>query len=380
MSHTVFINDIAKFLPGKPVSNDEMELYLGYLDGKTPSRAKSIVLRNNQIKNRYYAIDSNGNSMYSNAQLAAEAIRGLANDNFRLEEIDLLTCGTTSPDQILPSHASMVHGELGIRPMEAISFTGACCASANALKYAWMAVGQGLSQNGVCVGSEKLSHWMQAKNFREEADKMTELNERPILAFEKDFLRWMLSDGAAAARLSTQPNSKGHSLRIDYIDITSFAHEVETCMYAGGEKMDDGSLRGWASFDQSEWLANSLFSLKQDTRILDKYIISLGTQSIEETFRRHHIHPESIDWFVPHISSNYFRPKLDAELKNRGILIPQEKWFLNLPDVGNVGAASILLALEELFHLPELKSGQRIALIIPESARFAYANVLLTVV
>ena len=43
----VYINKIAKFLPGNPVSNDEMEEYLGYLDGKK-SRSKAIILRNNK--------------------------------------------------------------------------------------------------------------------------------------------------------------------------------------------------------------------------------------------------------------------------------------------------------------------------------------------
>ncbi len=47
--------------------------------------------------------------------------------------------------------------------------------------------------------------------------------------------------------------------------------------------------------------------------------------------------------------------------------------------VGNVGSASIFLALEELMYSGKLRKGQKIALIIPESARFTYANILLTV-
>jgi 3-oxoacyl-[acyl-carrier-protein] synthase-3 len=66
-------------------------------------------------------------------------------------------------------------------------------------------------------------------------------------------------------------------------------------------------------------------------------------------------------------------------MRLHGIEIPQEKWFLNLTRVGNVGAASILLALEELLHSGKLQKGQQIAFIVPESARFTYANALLTV-
>ncbi|MCX6296125.1 MAG: hypothetical protein NTX97_08660, partial [Bacteroidetes bacterium] len=94
-NNSVYINKIAKFLPGNPVNNDEIEEYLGYINGKK-SRSKSIVLRNNQITKRYYAIDKQGNSTYSNAQMAAEAVKGLCSENFKLEELELLTCGTAS--------------------------------------------------------------------------------------------------------------------------------------------------------------------------------------------------------------------------------------------------------------------------------------------
>ena len=52
----VFINKIAKFLPNSPVENEEMEDYLGMIDGK-PSKARKIILRRNGIKQRYYALE-----------------------------------------------------------------------------------------------------------------------------------------------------------------------------------------------------------------------------------------------------------------------------------------------------------------------------------
>ena len=54
-----------------------------------------------------------------------------------------------------------------------------------------------------------------------------------MLAFQKEVLRWMLSDGAYALLLQGSPGESGVSLRIEWIDITSFANTTETCMYAG---------------------------------------------------------------------------------------------------------------------------------------------------
>jgi 3-oxoacyl-[acyl-carrier-protein] synthase-3 len=379
MNKPVYINRIAGFLPGDPVSNEEMEEYLGFVGGNFRSKSKAIVLRNNKITTRYYAIDKNGNHTHSNIQLTAEAVRRLQSDDFKLTDIQLLTCGTTSPDQILPSHASMVHGELNSHPHEAISFSGSCCAGMNALKYSYMSVATGATTNAVTTGSEKLSHWMQADNFREEAEKLKTLEAQPYLAFEKDFLRWMLSDGAAAVLLTDQPNKNGISLRIDWIEICSFANEMETCMYFGSEKQEGGELKGWAEFDQKLWLEKSLFSLRQDTRLLESNIARLGTKRLAENLEKYKVAIDSIDWYLPHISSEFFRSKVDDEMKKNNIQLPMEKWFTNLTRIGNIGSASIFLALEELFSSGRLKKGDKILLSVPESARFSYATTLLTV-
>ena len=77
MSETkVYINSTSKYFPNNPVSNDEMEEYLGFIDGR-PSKSKKIVLRNNGIVNRYYALDKNGKSTHTNAQMTALAVKEL---------------------------------------------------------------------------------------------------------------------------------------------------------------------------------------------------------------------------------------------------------------------------------------------------------------
>ncbi len=378
-NNSVYINKIAKFLPGEVVLNDEMEQFLGYVGGDLKSKSKPLILRNNKITKRYYALDKQGKSTYSNTELTVEAIKGLVSEDFQLDKIELLTCGTTTPDQILPAHATMVHGELKGHSIEAITFAGSCCAGMNALKYAYMSVLTGNTKNAITTGSEKFSQWMIANNFSEEAEKIKLIEERPILGFEKDFLRWMLSDGAAAVLLSNTPSKVGLNLKIEWIEICSYANELETCMYSGGEKNEDGSIKGWATFEQKEWLEKSLFSLRQDTKLLDNNIARLGTMSYIAAFKKHNVDPLIVDWFLPHISSEYFRSKVDDEMKSKGIQLAQEKWFVNLSQIGNIGSASIFLALEELINSGKLIKGQKIVITVPESARFSFANALLTV-
>lgn len=373
----VYITRISKFLPNKPISNEEMENKLGLVNGKT-SKARRIVLRNNQIKNRYYAIDEQGNITHNNAQLTSEAVKTLCDNEFTKEDIELLSCGTSSPDQILPSHTAMVHGFLKNGNIEINSPSGACCSGMNALKYGYLAVKANQVNNAVCAGSERTSSWMMANTFEEEVKHLEDLEEQPIIAFNKEFLRWMLSDGAGAVLLENEPNGN-LPLKIEWMEGYSYAHEIEACMYAGGDKLENGHLKPWSEYDAKEWSERSLFAMKQDVKLLGDNILVKGVDSLKKAIEKHNMKPSDIDYYLPHISSYYFKEKLYQEMVDQGCEIPWENWFMNLDKVGNVGAASIYIMLEELVTSGKLKKGDKILLSVPESARFAYAYALLTV-
>jgi 3-oxoacyl-[acyl-carrier-protein] synthase-3 len=377
--YDVFITKASTYLPNEPVSNDEMETYLGYINDK-PSKAKALILRNNKIKTRYYALDKNGKSTHTNAQITAKAIEGLFDENFKKEDMELLSCGTTSADQIQPSHASMVHGELNIgKSVEINTSTGLCNSGMNALNYGFLNIKAGIKDNAVCVGSERMSAWMTADKFNHEAENLKLLEERPIVAFKREFLRWMLSDGAGAFLLENKPRENEISLKIDWIDFYSYAHEIEACMYSGCEKLEDGSLKSWAEYPAEEWLNQSIFALKQDTKILDKYILVKGAESLRSSFDKHQLDPETVDHVLAHISSGYFKEGLKNEFANVGLDFPWEKWFYNLSEIGNIGAGSIFVAVEQLMNSGKLKKGEKVLLCVPESGRFAYSCALLTV-
>ena len=372
----VYITRIAKFLPNEPIDNEQMEEKLGIINGKN-SKARRIVLRNNQIKTRYYAIDDNGNITHNNAQLTKEAIELLCDDTFTTKDIELLSCSTSSPDQILPSHASMVHGFLKNGNLEVNSPSGACCSGMNALKYGFLAIKAGQVSNAVCTGSERTSTWMKSGIFENEVEHLKELEDNPILAFNKEFLRWMLSDGSGAVLLESEP--KGIALKIEWMEGYSFAFEMETCMYAGADKLEDGHLRPWSEYPAEDWAKKSLFAMKQDVKLLGENILEKGVDSLKMAMKKHHITTADFDYYLPHISSYYFKENLYEELKRQGVEVPWEKWFMNLSKVGNVGAASIFVMLEELVSSGQLKKGEKILLHVPESARFSYSYAYLTV-
>lgn len=376
-NNSVYINALGKFLPGEPVGNEQIEDYLGLIGGKS-SRLKSRILKQNGIQTRHYALEPCGKVNFSNYELAAKAIAdALAKAEISQKEIEFLAAATSQSDLLAPGFASMVHGASNFSACEIASFQSVCAGSMMALQTAFTGILSGVRKNSVVCASEFTSRFFRPGLFEETAD----FQEKGKLPFDAEFLRWMLSDGAGAAVLENRPNSKGLSLKIEWIDLRSYANSFDVCMYSGANKSADGSL-GKSFYDYADFATaarDGAMLLKQDVRILDN-VVKLGVNRYFELIEQNKFAPTDIDWFVCHYSSHVFRSKIIELLEKGNAMIPEERWFTNLYEKGNTGAASIFIMLEELFNSGKLRAGQKILCMVPESGRFVVSFMWLTVV
>jgi 3-oxoacyl-[acyl-carrier-protein] synthase-3 len=378
----VYVTRTGVCLPNEPVGNDAMERILGQV-GPRPSRARKAILRSNGIVTRYYAIDPETLRFNdTNAGMTAKAVRHLEQTGGPLPRIGCLACGTSIADQLMPGHAVMVQGEVGLPACEVVSTGGVCAAGMTALKYAYLVVASGQHAAAVATGSELSSASMRADAFTPETEARAESAESdPELAFEKDFLRWMLSDGAGAVLLETRPREDGVSLRVDWLDILSYAGEMETCMYAGAVKQPDGGLVGWQQLSAATCRDESVMAVRQDVKLLHEAVVRYTVERPLAVLRkRRELHADGIDHFLPHYSSLFFRDRLHAGIRNAGLDIPQVRWFSTIETCGNTGSASIFIALDALFRSGRIAKGQRVLCFVPESGRFSSAFLHLTAV
>lgn len=359
----VFINAIGVFLPGEPIENDAIEDYLGKING-VPSTVKSRILNQNGIKTRHYALDKNQKSLYSNAQLAALAAQNaLSKSSTNPSEIELLATGTTQGDLPVPGFASMVHGRLPeIGACELASFQSVCASGMMALQSAYSQIKAGDKKKALCIGSDLASRMFKASRFEAQGLKST--------PFDTEFLRWMLSDGAGALVLDHEKSTTGLSLKINWIDIKSHAHERPLCMYVGKNDNKNEDEATWLDYpDYESASAAGTINLKQDIRLLDQ-VVKTGVKHFFELIDKGKIQPKKLDWLCCHYSSEFFKPSIQELLQKGGAHIPEDKWFSNLTSKGNTGSASIFIMLEELFYSGKLKEGDTILCMVPESGRF----------
>ncbi len=362
-----FITHTGSYLPGAPVDNDEMEFFLGTLEGEAD--VKRQVLRMNGIERRHYAQSEQQVATHDVYQLATEAARScFANASCTnsppLNPVTYLSAGTTYAPYSGPGIASIVHCQLqkaGLveRPVEISSHSGICTSAAAAMVAAIRAVESGEHAGALCLGAEHASEVLKSTVIRPIDDRSLHSDLRHSQWFMSVFLRFMLSDGAGAFLLADSPKSKGVSFKVDWTHSMSFAHIAPLCM-----KLD-----------------NHNHLLSQDITILSRFLFTTGGEFLRSALTKHHESLAAYSVILPHLSSYFFRRKFERIVQSAcEHSAPPIPYWTNLASAGNTGAASIYIMLDHYLQQHTLRDGQRLLLFVPESGQFNFVLVSLTTV
>lgn len=358
-------------MPGEPVPNERMDAFIAPLN-RMSERIKRRILAENGIRQRYYAIDAQGASLFTNAQLAAGAIRDcLQRGGAELSRVSLLVSGSSGGDSLMPGFANMIQGELAAPPMETLSVHGICAAGVSAIQSAAQGVELGAHRSALTVASEMPSRLLKRSRFAARGYDCD---------FDSHFLRWMLSDGAGALLLSDGTPGlagvPGLRLRLKWVHQRAFSGDYPACMQLGlTEDRRKGHL-DFGSWGEAE--AAGALSLRQDLRLLP-HLFDIGIHEYARLVRDGWVDPARVDHFLCHYSSEKFIPVVEDLMSKAGLAIPRERWYSNLAWRGNTGAASILIMLAEFLQTRTLKAGEQIFCYVPESGRFMAAYILLEV-
>ncbi len=236
-------------------------------------------------------------------------------------DVNLLILATSTPDQIMPSAASLVSDGLGLR-CGSFDLNAACAGFAYALVVASSLIGTGAADNALVIGSDVLSR------FTNPDDRGTAI---------------LFGDGAGAAVLrattNTGPNAPG-LLASDLGCDGSAAHLLE--IPAGGSRtpITAETLGGTKQFIHMQ--GNEVF----------RRAVRAVVDSTEATLQRAGVSAADVDLFVPHQANIRI---VDAICNRVGI--PLERTVVNIDRYGNTSAASIPLALVDAAHAGRLRDG-----------------------
>lgn len=272
------------------------------------------------IRERHIATDD-----MSSADMAeAASRRALEMAGCSHEDIDLVICGTVTPDYRLPSNACVLQEKMGFPNAVAFDVVAACTGFITGLSIANSYIAQGQHRRALVIGTEKLS-------------AITNYEDRNTCV--------LFGDAAGAAVV--EPCDDGRGLLSSYM-------------------RSDGSLRPllWTktggtrnpyapdfAFDGSDKiLMNGSDIFKVAVRAMDK----AATRVIEEAG----LTIDDIALLVPHQANIRIIDAIGKRLK-----LPSEKIYHNIDRYGNTSAASVPLALDEANRQGRLKPGDYVVMV-----------------
>lgn len=369
MLNNVHITAAGTFLPKDPVPNGAMADYIGRIDDQS-ERIGRLILRQNRIKTRHYALNPDGDALYSGAQMSARA-GAAALDAAALSgrELEFLATSTTQGDLLVPGHASAVHAALSehvpnLGALDIASFQSVCASSMMAAQMAALKVETGLSNTALITGSEFSSRWFRPGFYP--PGTLEDKNTR----MAAEFLRWTLSDGAGALVMQNTPGRAG-GFKVKWIKTVSLAHHFDVCMHAGAANPDRHDLtQSWSHHSRGPAgaAADGAIMLLQDMELL-KRIIRAWVGEYLKLVDSGLITPNDVDWLLCHYSAHSLREEIIRIMQSTGGMIDEEKWFTNLPTKGNTGAASLFIMIDEFMQKSLAKPGDSVLCIVPESGR-----------
>jgi 3-oxoacyl-[acyl-carrier-protein] synthase-3 len=239
------------------------------------------------------------------------------------EDIDIIICATTTPDQILPSTGALIQAELGATKAAGMDVFAACSGFLYGITMVESMIRTGAIRYALVIGAEVLT-------------KYVDYTDRGTCV--------IFGDGAGAAVLGPMPEGKG----ILATKIQSDGrYEEQLCARGGGTKL--GTTH--ETIDRGD----HFFKMKGN-EIFKIAVRSMADISSEMLAKAGHT-VEDVDLVIPHQANQRIT---DAVASRLGV--PEEKVYSNIAQMGNTSSASIPIAMDECIESGRIKEGSLVLL------------------
>ena len=302
------VRGCGSYLPERILSNKDLERVFETSD--------EWIVQRTGIKERHIAADDETTSM-----LAIKACQAaLADAGMEASEIDLIVCGTSTPDYTFPSTASLIQHGLGITEGAAFDIQAVCTGFVYAVSTADKFLISGSHKRALVIGAETFSR---------------------IIDWEDRTTAVLFGDGAGAIVLEAQ-ESEG----------TGDDRGVLT-----SHLRSDGRYREKLYVDGGPGSTKTTGYLRMEGREVFRFAVGQVVDVIRDAFKATGTTPEDLDWFVPHQAN---RRIIEASADKLGIA--REKVVITVDRHGNTSAASIPLALDAARKDGRIKPGDLVML------------------
>lgn len=236
------------------------------------------------------------------------------------DEVDLLICGTVTPDMAFPATSSIISDKVGIKNAINFDMAAACSGFIYMLTAASKFIETGSAKKVICVGADKMS-------------SITNYQDRTTCP--------LFGDGAGAVLLEADEENgiKDHILRGD----------------PSGRKYLYQKAGGSVHPATHETIDAKEHYIYQEGQAVYKVAVSKMADISVEMMEKQNISSEELRWLVPHQANLRI---IEAVARRMGI--NKEQVMINIQKYGNTTNATIPLCLWD--YEDQLKKGDKVIL------------------
>ena len=300
---------IGAYIPEKILTNADLEKMVDTTD--------EWILKRTGIKERHIAAEDE----YTSDMAAKACELAIERSGIAKDEIDLVICATVTPDYFnMPSTACIISDKIGIRDVQAFDISAACSGFVYLLSVAKAFIESGMKKNVLIVGAEKFS------SIVDYTDRTTCI---------------LFGDGAGAAMISATSNKEEGIIDLHASADGSYADFLVTPAPGSVNPVSQRVIDEGLQYVQMK--GNETFKLAVKTL----------TKDVKEILAKNEISAAEIPHFIPH-QANYRIIKAVGD----ALKMTEEQVVVTVGKYGNTSAASIPMALNDIWESGRLQEGE----------------------
>ncbi|HTX88291.1 MAG TPA: hypothetical protein VMC08_04825 [Bacteroidales bacterium] len=363
----VRISGSGHFLPGPSIPMEEVDRYLGELT-RAPAKVTSWLKRLQplmkelvEVEYYHFAIDPVTRKFTEdNITMSVKAARSaIADAGLQPEDIDLIVYGSAHQDQ-MPTASVRIQEQLGIEHCGEVSVHANCTSAYKALLIAFDFLRTGRYRNALVISSSMSS-----------SELVSEYYNQPLVKKEEVFLRYFLSDGAAALVLQGE-NTRKRGLYVDHVYMESIGGKKPSAM---GNRRPAYWMNPKEEYEKGYHHLSQMFQeeLRANFHDADGSVFLKG---LKRMLAGYPVDLSRLRFFQVNFPSRHISELIMEECLELGI--PGSAWYSRMSTMGYIGPPMALLCLDKIRKEETLHDGDLILSFVTEVSKFMQAGYLIS--
>jgi len=351
------------FLPGKAIPADDVDLYLGLLTEapekiqKWLLRIRSLMKEMLDVETYRFAIDPVTRKFTEdNVTMSVKAaMKAIADAGMKPEDIELIVYGSAHQDQ-MPTASVRIQEKLGIEQCAEISIHANCTSAYKALLVGNDLLHNGRYKNALIVSSSISSSELVAEYYNQ-----------PLVKKEELFLRYFLSDGAAALVLKAE-EKKPAGLLLEKVYMESIGGRKTSAM---GNKRPAYWMNPREEFEKGYHHLTQMFQEELSSNFHEANG-SVFLNGLKRMIDKQALDLSSLRFFQVNFPSKHITELIMDECLSLGI--PRDTLYTKMSTMGYIGPPMALLCLDKIKKEEKLNHNDLILSFVTEVSKFMQAG------